>query len=257
MGRRSAWNDKYYVECYELAKQGCKNSQIAKILGVPIDTFKRWISERPALKDALKRARGGNEGTKTETFIEYVYNRLPEHIKSLWDELEQANKKGNSLQRIEALLKDKGKKTLQHLYVHALISSNFNASEACRRLNISMSRVKGWMADPDFAQLIDEVLEHKKNICESALMGLVMQGETSAVIFANRTLNRDRGYGDKTEHIHTHAGGVLHGHVDVDALPIELRRQLLNATREKEASNKLPGSNVVGSVDYDEVKEDE
>lgn len=229
------WDDKYYVDVYELVKQGYKYSRIAKILGIAISTFKNWIEEKPALKAAIKRAKESKTSiAHADNFMEYVYNRLPENLQALWDELQEYDQETNSTRKVELLLSDKGERIRQQLFIHALVTSNFSASEACRRVNITKKRMENWIAlDPEFGELMNEVVGYKKDFFESGLVGLVKQGDTAATIFANRTLNQDRGYGTKTEVIHS--GGVLHGNVNLDDLdiPVEVKRQLLEAARVK------------------------
>lgn len=230
------WKDEFYLDIYELVRQGMRLSEVAEALGIPLTRLKRWIAEKPALEAAVERARGTEEEGKSETFMDYVYRMLPPDIQEVWDQLKEVEEEGNSVRRAELLVKQPTR-VLQYLFVHAMICSNFNASEACRRIGITKRKYEKWIVtDPGFAALIDEVLWHKKNLFDAALVGLVKQGETSAVIFANRTLNRDRGYDHRTR-IDINAN-VLHGHVDLDLLdvPVETKRQILAAIRAKAAA---------------------
>ena len=139
---------------------------------------------------------------------------------------------------MERLLDNAGKRARQHLFLYALTASNFNASEACRKVNISRKTFENWVTtEPEFGQLIDEMHWHKKNFFESALVGLIRSGDSSATIFANRTLNRDRGYNEKFEL--EVKGQVNHAHahiVQIDDLnlPIKVRRLILEAMRDED-----------------------
>lgn len=237
---RRIWSDELYIRIYDLAREGLNNKQISEIINVNPSTLTRWIGDRPALKEALTKARGKASTKPTgsiqsvQTFMEYVYKQLPEDLREVWDKLEEYDKETNAIRKVELLLRNKGERVRQHLFLHALVCSNFNASEACRRVNITKVVFDGWvLADTGFAELVDQMMWHRKNFFESSLVGLVAQGDASATIFANRTLNRDRGYDMKTTIDVT--GGVLHGHVDLETLnlPVEVLRQLRGAAREK------------------------
>lgn len=168
---------------------------------------------------------------KPAEFIEYVYKMLPPDAQAVWDKISEFDKTKNSIRKSE-LLRSQPDKIKQFLFVHALVVGRFNVSEACRKVEVSKDTYDRWtLSDPGFAKLIEEVIWHKANFFESALTGLVYQGDTSATIFANKTFNRNRGYDTKTE-IHV-TGGVLHGHLDIDSmnLPLHVRQQLLEAAK--------------------------
>ena len=230
----SRWKETNYVKAYRLAKSGLSDAKIGKALGVAASTFQVWCAKRSALKKAVQDGRGVGEGSP-ETFIEYVYERLPVHLKDLLKEIQACAKEKNGIVRIEALLAKAGKRARQHLFLHALVSSNFCISIACSKILIPRATFQNWVDDDyEFAELMDEIHWHKKNFFEGALFGLVKAGDSPATIFANRTFNRDRGYNEKFEVEHT--GEVNHKHsVSVDDLdlPLETRKLLLKAVREK------------------------
>lgn len=218
------WKDSYYVKAYRLALEGRKDGGVAAALGVSKSTFLRWKRTRKALRQALRLARGG-EASNTQTFSEYVSGRLPAHLKSIWDGVERADQSDNPERRIEALLAGQGEAVRKQVFVHALVSSNFNKAEACRKANVSYSAVRKWMVDPLFVDLMDQVHEMKQDFVEGCLMGLVGQGDTTATVFASKTLNRDRGYDTKKTIVHE--GVVKHAHFDIAQLPLDLRKQIM------------------------------
>lgn len=220
------WRDSLYVKCYRLALEGLKDGGIAKALGVSRVTFLRWRRQRKALRLALKEARGGLAKSRTQTFSEYVSGRLPDHLRPLWDGIERAEQRANPERRIEALLAGQGEDVRKQVFVHALVSSNFNKAEACRRANVSYSTVTKWCADPLFVQLMDQVHQMKQDFIEGCLMGLVAQGDTTATIFASKTVNRDRGYDVKKTVVHE--GLVQHAHFDFEQLPLKLKKDILD-----------------------------
>lgn len=235
---RARWSDTFYVRCYELARAGHSDQDIAAQLGVSPGTFVHWKSNKPALRDSLDRGRKAPGAAATNTFRDYIYARLPAHLQSLWEQINLCEEVPDGTARLEALLSGAGERARQHLFFYALISSGFNASEACRKVNISKRTLDGWVkSDPGFAELLDEVNWHKGNFFESHLIERVAEGDTPATVFANRTFNRDRGYGDKltmdgaVDHRHAHAHAHFHGTVADLNLPLELKRELLHYMR--------------------------
>lgn len=232
------WNDEYYVLGFELAKSGLSDQRLAKFMGITVTTLKQWRAKRKAFNAAIERGRKFCNGKSTMTFREYVYQRLSPRLQELWDKINECEDAPSGVARLEALLEKHGKSARQHLFLYALTSSNFNASEACRKVNIARQTMEQWVEDdPDFAALLQEVDWHKQNFFESSLVALVASGDPSATIFANRTYNRKRGYGEKTEVEMT--GRVEHEHIvsvrDLN-LPLETRLSLLQAIRQRQTA---------------------
>jgi hypothetical protein len=163
-------------------------------------------------------------------------------------------KEDTSTQRIEALLGDHGRRVRQHLWVHALICRNFNPSAACRAVNVSFDVVESWKRQDDrFRKLIEEIHEHKKNFFESQLVKLAKKGDVNAILFANRTLNRDRGYGDKTQV--EISGSINHRvenllNLDELDLPPEVLRVILDHVRKKRDAKNLAEREPAGVLEY-------
>jgi hypothetical protein len=227
----SKFNNKVYVKVYIAAKEGCTQNKICHVLGVQIRTFKKWLNKYPTLQWAIDLARGtGKEkGLLSETFSDYVYGRLDKRTKRLWDSINSTLDEDPS-EFIKDITRGKGKRTMQSLFVHALISCNFNASEACRKSGISRKRLDFWKLEPDFVELLKGVTEVKKDFVESALMGLISKGDSAATIFANSTLNRDRSYGKSV--LVEHSGTVRQEFSIMDLpLPVDIKRMILTAIR--------------------------
>jgi len=237
----SKWDNEFYVLGYKLASQGCTQEEIATHMGVKTETLRHWIKTKPAFRSALKQGREQCKGTAPGViadYMHYVYGLLPPNLKRLYDEIKQFHEEKKPLKRIDALLRLEGKRARQYLFLQALVSSNFNPSMACRFVAISVDTFQQWVREePEFANLMQQMQVHKKNLFESALIRLVKLGEPSAVMFANKTINRDRGFSEKTE-IH-HSGEVHHLHhhkvvaIENLNLPLEIRRVLLEAVREQ------------------------
>ena len=250
------WDDTVYVKAYELAAAGESDAAIARACGVSGLTFAAWKKRRPALRDALERARAPGAPAQ-QTFRDYVYGALPQHLKELWDRLNACE--GHGAARVEHLLSPHGKAARQHLFLYALVHCDFDPSEACRRVNVSARTLEGWRRhDPEFAELCDEIHWHKGNFFEAALVARVREGDPACTIFANKTFNRARGYQDrvkveqsgKVEHEHTHA----HALVPLDRLdlPLDVLRMIVercdNLGQEQPPPALPPPRTVEGTV---------
>jgi hypothetical protein len=242
------WSADYYVDVYELARAGMPKKQLAKALGIDYRTLNRWMQIRPALRRAYERgfakSAGHRDGEVQFSFKDYVYQHLPPNLQPIWDELMACEQEGNHQARIDGLLKDQGVRARQHLFIHSLVDSNFNTSRSLRRLGIPRRSFEDWRVnDPEFAELMDQIHEFKKDFFENAFIGRVAAGDTLAILHAARTQLRDRGYNEKVElvmqHEHKHSLEVDVQLEDLN-LPLDVRRQVLEAIREQQA-----GANVI------------
>lgn len=239
------WNDTMYLKAYLLARSCQNDSDVAKALGVSTYTFAEWLQTKPALRDALDRARPVNG--QTETLEHYVYDRLSDETKELWDQITAYEKESNGVVMVRKLLQNRGNDTLMSLYFHSLIHNGFNESMACRTIGISATLARRWKEDnPRFAELAEEFKWHRKNFYEHGLVELVARRDTAAVIFANKTANADRGYGDTRKVKHEHGGSIEHNHnmipVDELPLPVEVKKLILEKYREwKERQSATAG----------------
>lgn len=235
------YSEEIPIRAYELSRAGLRQFQIAKAIGVGWQSFKVWLRKFPALSIAIRKGREyrGAEGWDGEgTFKDYVFRRLSPSLQKLWKKINRANEEKNAILKIEYLLEKAGTHARQSLFLHALVSGNFNLSQALRTVNTSYGQFQKWvMRDPEFATLVQEIDLHKANFYEEALYKLIKKGDSAATIFANRTFNRKRGYNEKTESSITISGQVSHAHahlqIDQLDLPLEVRRQLLKAIRDQ------------------------
>lgn len=264
------WNETTVEKIYELAKNNLKNREIAEALGIKPSRWNSWMKLKPQLKKVLKKARDEfmkghdpfprkvaeerllKEGKSTERFLDYVYRRLPGELQQLWQQLcrvDQSNP--DDTDRIEAILEKRGENVRKHLFVHALVCSNFNSTEAARRLNVCPMTIQRWLqSDPNFGQLILSVHNMKKDYVESALFERIDRGDTTAIIYANRCLNADRGY-NPTKKVDVNGNLYLHDSVsleDLNALPLEDRVRILDAL-ERNKTKKLPPKEVQGIIE--------
>ncbi|MAF24522.1 hypothetical protein CL634_02960 [bacterium] len=234
----SKFKDEYYVTVYELARSGMSENKMSKNLGVSTVTLRSWKKKNKALRDAIERGRNSKGKMTTQRWFDYVYQKLPENLMKIWDEIQDLEAQPNGIQKIESLLETNGKRARQHIFLHALVTANFNVSRACSICNIPRRTFENWVTnEPDFSELMNEINVHKKNFFEASLVGLVARGDSAATIFVNRTYNRDRGYNEKVdvnvigkiEHEHVHA------HISIDELELglEVRTEILKAIRKR------------------------
>lgn len=254
------WNDEFYVTVYRLAKEGYSDARIAAALGVTTQRLRGWASEKPALAKGMEEARAAKEDA--EGFRRYVFGKLSPELQDLWnrilkneedpfDDPKDARKKQRARRCLDEEVRLSPQAERQQLYLYALVNGNFTRSEACRKVGLTPSCVWLWeQKDRTFKELVKQVEEAKKDFYESALVRLVRQGETNAVIFANRTYNRDRGYNDKVE---VNVTGTVTHEVDQLNLSLEVRKQILLAMRQKEAPALEDRSDVI-EAQYEVVK---
>lgn len=221
------------ISIYRYAKLGMPETAIADAVDVSASTFKYWKKLHPSIQQAIDMGRtdskdGGN-------WHKFVYDRLPQEVRALWDKICEWDELPNGIAKIEALLSDHGKSIRQQLFLYALIQSNFSWSRACAKVNIDKDTMDYWIQnDVGFADLVEEIQWHKGNFFEEHLVSLVRTGDTAATIFANRTFNKDRGYAVKNELDIRHSGTVEHSLDLTELVPFltqEVQAAILEAIR--------------------------
>jgi transcription initiation factor IIE alpha subunit len=229
----SKWKDDFYVDAYNHAKAGMGDMKIAEALGMSYKTFRKWLKRKPALKNALIKARKMEKRSGVKEYKDYVYDRLPRELKNLWDRLVETETLKNPIEYVESLFEGKGKRTRQMLFLNALVHCNFNPSDAMKMVGITKPTLDRWVtAEPQFAELLAEVNYHKKNFFEGALVQAAKAGEWGAILHGNKVYNADRGHNTKT--IMEHQGKVQHEH-SVSDLGLETKelRTILDAIRKR------------------------
>jgi hypothetical protein len=235
------WKDQFIFKAYALAKDGMSDAHIARALSVSPALFGRWLREREALREAVEEGRARQSAS--EEFKGLVYDRLPEALQDVWDRIEGSepeSKDGPEVARdkrkhrthADMEVRAMSKRHKQQLFLYALVSCNFNASEARRKCGVAYATHKEWKTDPDFAELEVQVIQTKKDLFEEALVSLVKQGDPGAVIFVNKTYNRDRGYNDK---VTLEVSGPQDVTLEQLGLSLEEKRAILNRLRQTAA----------------------
>ena len=244
MAVETKWKPSYVLRAYELAKSGYSDVKIAKILGVCRTTFAKWLESKGYLRVALKEgrrkiprknAKGNDPGW---SLSDYLFDRLSAEAQKIWKELDRLDSDGLATSDdINAMFAGRGLRMRKQIALYAWTNSNFSITAAMKKVGISRKIWEDWKKDKEFRKLVEEIDWHKKNFFEDGLCQLVAEGNTSATIFANKTVNADRGYGQKLS-IDV-SGTVTHQLVSVADLdlPLEVRKQILDAVREKNALN--------------------
>lgn len=251
--KRKKLTEEEKFQVYDLAKEGYRSERIFKVLGLK-GVNKQAIKEQ--IINIIKIANKNKQAVldPKNTLVDHVIGNLSEKQTDLFKELKDnatgANGRIGSVEAIEFLLQGQTKVARQKLFLRALIDNCFNIHLAKKMLNLSSSQLAIWKKDPEFLKMISELDLYKKNFFESKLIRLVEQGDSAATIFANKTYNRDLGYGDRVDVKHSHE----HKHVTIDNLNISLqtKKELLAAIQEKKnppALKAAPEDVIEGEID--------
>ena len=133
------FDNRMYVTIYELTKQGLRSNQIARKIGVDRTTLKMWRKKDPAVRDAFERGQQND--------FARLYHHLPDHLKVIWNRINELDATPDGQKRIATLLMNEGKRTRQELFVHAWITSGFSLSEALRIVAIDLQTFQEWNQD--------------------------------------------------------------------------------------------------------------
>lgn len=182
-----------YVKAYRAARMRLSNHAIAKALGIMPSTMGIWMAENEAFREAVEQGRRDDSGLGL--FRAFYQQRLSPECRAYWDELVQSDPRARA--RAKRKLGDAGLRMRQQVYLFTLMECDMAASKARAIADVQKHEVDAWLLDPKFALLLEEVQECKKDFFETSFIGLVASGVPEAIIHAARTVNRDRGYGDK------------------------------------------------------------
>lgn len=201
----------------------------ARALEVSEAPLKKWHAAHKDLQEA-KALADTRRGTM-KTMQDYVFGHLSSDAQDVWEKLQFWGNSSSASIKVEQILSGKTKQLRQELFIHALVSSGFDYSAACRMVHVSRSTFESWRLEPEFRNLVNEIQWHKKNFFEKGLVDLVTMRHPGAVIWANKTINRDRGYGDSVE---IEYSGKVDVGISIDELPLDIdtRRKILDAIRQ-------------------------
>lgn len=281
------WSPEVIIDVYRYARLGLGDIKIGNRLKVTYTTFKIWRRSKPEVRKALEAGRKDYEADKKreaelermrkeelqkleqkelenrDSLKDFVLERLSPEVRMAWDRIHQAATTASydgqtedpheSYREIQRL----NRFNRQHLFVYALINSDYSMTEAARRCGISGSTIDLWLKDPTFRKLMDEVQRHKYDFFETAFVRLVKMGDPKAIIHAAKTMLKNRGYG--TEVKVSVDGRVKHDHrhkvTKVSDLPLDLETKLKirDSFRKTQA---LPAHDPDGEVVEAEVVDD-
>lgn len=93
----------------------------------------------------------------------------------------------------------------KELFIDTLIKTFGNITQTAQMVGVVRQTYYDWLKhDPEFKAAIDNItnadyLEAKKDFIEASLMKLIVKGNPAAVIFAAKTICKDRGYIERQE----------------------------------------------------------
>lgn len=269
-GGQRKWHPTVILDIYRHARAGLGDIKMAKVMKLTYTTFKDWRRKHPEVKEALERGRRdwvidqkkaeeldrrhqeelhkatSPDGTNKNDIRDFVFSRLPPNLQAIWERIDQAAETGayDGMGDEDSRLEVKRLKRFsqQHLLLYAIVNSEYNVSEALRKCGIKRSTFDLWCRNPDFQELLRQVNEHKADFFETQFIALVRAGDPKAIIHANKTYNRGRGYGNEVkvsvsgtvDHQHTHKMTKI---TDLD-LPLETRIKIRDSYRDKLAEHK-------------------
>lgn len=232
------WKPECIIRAYEFARDGMLASDIAKALGISIVTYKTWYHNRPLFRMGIRMGRQfwQRRDSQGPSFAKWMYSRLPRRLRDIWCDITELEMKGASQKTLRNYFGGHSKRARQQLFIYAWLDSNFSISRACRKIGISRQTFFVWCKDEKFQSLVDEVQEIKKDFFEGSLIRLVAGGDTTATIFANKAVNKDRGYGEDRR-VNLHVEGEVHHKYELVSmeqlnLPTTVQKLLLQHVRQ-------------------------
>lgn len=251
---QTKWNDGFYLQTYLLIRNGNSEKKIAQTLGVSLITFQKWKDSKPYLKEAIDKAKQDPKKQYNTTFKDYILGKLSPEVKDIWDRVIMNLEVEGGFQKNENIFKEQGRLIRQQIFIYALLSNSFNLTEACRITNTAKRTVDYWVEeDYEFAQLLDEIQWHKKNFFENALIDKAAEGDASCIIFANKTLNKDRGYTEPKAEINFNQNNITNNtinfRIDDLELPLNTRREILAAIQKHKQESLLPSKKNVELIE--------
>ncbi len=245
------WKPEWYVRVYEMARDGMHPKAVREALGISDYLWRRLWGALPALRDAALKGREARKSVRDgdgSGMPAYVYRHLPPELHKVWKELERVfDVEDHPESFVEGIMTPYGTKARKALYLHALVCSRFDGSQACRKVGVSSSSVAKWCGeDKEFARLINsEVGRIKADFVEGCVFKLIDRGDVTTTLWAAKCLLKDRGYRNAKDDDRSKVAEAVEAKLELDKLTVEELRQLLSLTRPKYA---LPPKEVSGEV---------
>lgn len=244
------YKDDWVLEAYDLALKGVTNTVIAQHLGIAVELLSIYKSRYPLLRKAIDR---GHEKaahlTKPKNQEEYFLGFLTPEAKKVWETITDiSNFNGldadQRRQKVIGLLDAGGKHIRQMLYLRALVSFGFKIKPAKDLVCISEQTLRNWMKDEEFARMYYEVYTGYGDMLQDALTQKIIDGDTAVIMMANKTFNKNRGFGETLKVDVSGKVGVYDKSIPaevIDSLPLETKKQII------EAMEKYKGRKMIES----------
>lgn len=187
-------------------------------LGISESQFTELQKTKPSFQKAIAAAEADR--------LPAVFADLSDESKQLWATLTDREAFLDAKQAALLAVSEGGKREQQKLLIYGLVESHFDVNSALKALKIPLKTFRNWVADdPEFAEMISEVQDQKKQFIESRLFKLIAMGSERATIFGAERLLKE--YSAKVEH----TGQIDHNHqhntgLDLSKLPVEVRSQI-------------------------------
>lgn len=223
----------FLLTFYEYFLRNQEMKEVARALNTTINGLKYWIKKFPVLQKA--KALAEKRRAETGSIGAYIFKHLSPEAKKIWDRVQYHEEEDDGNEHIRRIMSGRSIPIKQEIFLYAMIHYGWNISEGARVANVSRQTVEDWkQSDDHFRDAVNEIEEHKCNFFEQALCNLVAAGNPGAVMFVNRTKNADRGY---TERVKVEHSGNVNIGITLDELdlPLEIRKVILQAMREKKA----------------------
>lgn len=194
-------------------------AKIAAELCIPLSLLRDMITNSEEHQQAHKQALQD----RTPACIQDI----SDEAKELWKILIDSKSEGSAKQQALHAIAEGGKREQQRLLLYGLVESHFDINGALRALRIPLRTFQNWIKnDPEFAELVSEVQDQKKQFIESRLFKLIAMGSERATIFGAERLLKET-YGAELKH----TGNIEHNHqhntgLDLSKLPVEVRSQI-------------------------------
>jgi len=244
------FKEKFIIDIYSMARDGMSEVVMSKKLGITRPCFTQWRNKHKSVRYALKKAKEDRRKGTNLNWTEYVSRQLPTRLQSIWSKITEYGCDATGYGKVEKLLSKETHRVRQELLVYAILISGFSLSKALKKVAIPRGTFVHWAeTDPDFVELLTEVEEIKKDFFEEGLIKLIKAGDSPATIHGNKTLNRDRGYGEVIEQRISGMVGIASLPIGELNLPPEILRAILQAVEARENKQKTLPSGVDNVID--------
>tara|TARA_A100000171_G_scaffold53079_1_gene76404 strand:- start:68185 stop:68991 length:807 start_codon:yes stop_codon:yes gene_type:complete len=220
--------------------------KVAAAMGVTVPNLIQFPKRHPEFRLAKKIA--DEKRGSAASFSNYVLQSLSPEAKDTWDQIDFWREGLSGQEQIREILSGKCKRVRQEIFVHALLNTSFNLSEACRLSCTPHTTLRTWQErDLEFRQMMEEIEWHKKNFFEGSLIALVEQQHPGATIHVNETINADRGY-SKRLNIHHTGDGSAGGGISLEMLNLPEEMLLFIHNRMKELQEQADAMEAEAQV---------